>query len=296
MTNIEFVNKLLEIRNNYKTYYATGTFGQCATDSFINSKAKQYPKQYTAAKVSKLKSLPDSTRLFDCVGLIKGVLWGFPNMVYTSNGVPDLNDSGMYNVCRDKSKDFSKIEIGELLHMNGHVGVYIGDGKAIECTAAWDSNVMITAVQNIGTIAGLNARTWTEHGKLPYITYASSQAKNEEPASNNTNVTEYKVKSGDTLNGIAKKFNVSVDEIVKANNIKNKNMIYVGQILKIPAKTTTASKQEIKTESPSTYTVKKGQTLSGIGKEVGMNWKDIAKLNNIKFPYIIRVGQVLRLK
>ncbi|WP_243132198.1 LysM peptidoglycan-binding domain-containing protein [[Clostridium] dakarense] len=41
------------------------------------------------------------------------------------------------------------------------------------------------------------------------------------------------VKSGDTLSGIAKKFNVTVDELVILNDIPNPNLIYPGQVLKI---------------------------------------------------------------
>lgn len=43
----------------------------------------------------------------------------------------------------------------------------------------------------------------------------------------------YTVKSGDTLSEIALKYNTTVDNLVKLNNIKNKNLIYVGQVLKI---------------------------------------------------------------
>lgn len=43
----------------------------------------------------------------------------------------------------------------------------------------------------------------------------------------------YTVKNGDTLSGIAKKYKTTVDALVKKNNIKNKNLIYVGQVLKI---------------------------------------------------------------
>lgn len=44
-----------------------------------------------------------------------------------------------------------------------------------------------------------------------------------------------------------------------------------------------------------TYTVVSGDTLSRIGTKTGFRWQDIAKLNNISYPYTIRVGQVLKL-
>lgn len=44
---------------------------------------------------------------------------------------------------------------------------------------------------------------------------------------------QYTVQSGDTLSEIAVKYETTVDELVKLNNIKNKNLIYVGQVLKI---------------------------------------------------------------
>lgn len=43
----------------------------------------------------------------------------------------------------------------------------------------------------------------------------------------------YTVKHGDTLSGIAQKYNTTVDELVRLNGIKNKNLIYIGQVLKV---------------------------------------------------------------
>jgi hypothetical protein len=83
----------------------------------------------------------------------------------------------MINVCSGVSKDFSNIEVGEVVWMKGHIGVYIGDGLAVECTPKWENKVQITAVGNIGKKTGYNTRTWTKHGKLPYISYES---KNDE--------------------------------------------------------------------------------------------------------------------
>ena len=170
MKSTEFAKKCEEVLK-YKTVYASGTFGQKALPSIIDAKAKQYPKWYTKDRIAYLKSLPDDTRMFDCCGLIKAVCWGFPNTVYGSNGCPDKNDQGLWDMCKDKSQSFSNIQVGEMLWMKGHVGVYLGNGKGIECTPSWKNGVQITAVAKMGAISGLHSRSWAGHGKLPFIDY-----------------------------------------------------------------------------------------------------------------------------
>ena len=191
MTNVEFVNKLLEV-TKYKTKYAKGTFGQNATNSFIDQKARQYPEWYSASRVNSLKALPDDTKLFDCVGLIKGVMWGFPNMVYTSNGVKDYSDQSIYDASTDKSTNFANLQVGELLWIKGHVGVAIGDYKAIECTNAWTGTVQITGIGNFNrSFPGLNVRKWTAHAKLPFITYVDTTSNApQSPVSNENNSSD----------------------------------------------------------------------------------------------------------
>lgn len=56
---------------------------------------------------------------------------------------------------------------------------------------------------------------------------------NELLGANKSTVRTYTVKKGDTLSGIAKKYNTTVDSLVKKNNIKNRNLIYTGQVLKV---------------------------------------------------------------
>lgn len=53
---------------------------------------------------------------------------------------------------------------------------------------------------------------------------------------------------------------------------------------------------EVYSKKSEYYTVVKGDTLSKIGAKLGVKWQDIAKLNNIKSPYTIYVGQKLRIK
>lgn len=69
---------------------------------------------------------------------------------------------------------------------------------------------------------------------------------------------------------------------------------YVGIAIKTSVSTPTTSSPTV-TVSANTYVVQKGDTLSKIGSKTGVAWKTIAEINGIKFPYIIKVGQVLKL-
>ncbi|WP_258533694.1 LysM peptidoglycan-binding domain-containing protein [Xanthomonas oryzae] len=61
----------------------------------------------------------------------------------------------------------------------------------------------------------------------------------------------YKIKSGDSLDSIARQHGTSVEEISKLNNIKNPNIIRTGQQLKMPNKKAwSLASQETKPQSP----------------------------------------------
>lgn len=173
----EFVKKLKDIATNYKTLYVMGCFGAPMTSANKKRYIDHHTYNQQAARVKCINSASSDTFGFDCVNLIKAVLWGwngdlkktYGGAKYKANGVPDTNADGMIKLCSDVTTDFSKIEVGEAVWCSGHIGVYIGDGLAVECTPAWKNKVQITACNC--KKAGYNTRNWKKHGKLPYIEY-----------------------------------------------------------------------------------------------------------------------------
>ncbi|MBO4536523.1 MAG: LysM peptidoglycan-binding domain-containing protein [Bacteroidales bacterium] len=123
----------------------------------------------------------------------------------------------------------------------------------------------------------------------------------------------HKVRSGETLSSIASKHRTTVANIKRWNNLKG-NTIHVGQRLYIygpagkPSTSTTASAKNTgssassgkssgqTTAATSTYTVKKGDTLSGIAKKTGVSLNTIYKLNGMNAKSKIYPGMKIRTK
>lgn len=194
--NYQLMAKAYEILRHYNTCYLYGGIGQIVTQSVVNAKAKQYPSFYTSARKANYTQYINSSKRywgFDCVNLYKSILWGwsgdasksFGGAKYASNGVPDASADGLFSYCTNKSSTgWDKMQVGEALWMSGHFGLYVGDGKCIECSPRWNriglgsswgeewNGVMLTAVLNCSNHpTGIHGRTWTKHGKLPYIQY-----------------------------------------------------------------------------------------------------------------------------
>src|SRR5699024_6150638 len=146
---------------------------------------------------------------------------------------------------------------------------------------------------------------YTEHGRLPgysgnldlnrilsdkpleFFTDGKASKKKpttpaKQPTSKPSTSSTYKVQSGDTLSGIAAKFGTTTKALQNLNGITNANKIYAGQVLKVKG-----------TAKTSTYTVKSGDTLSGIASKYGTTTKALQNLNGITNPNLIYAGQKL---
>lgn len=140
-------------------------------------------------------------------------------------------------------------------------------------------------------------------GKQPII-----NNKNDYNYSNSGNADSsngyYTVQSGDTLSGIALKFSTTSSKLAQLNSISNPNLIYVGQRLLVNQSSSSNSSSSSQSSSATTnteasaasYTVKSGDTLSGIASQYNTTVNQIVSLNQLSNPNLIYVGQVLKLK
>jgi LysM repeat protein len=157
-------------------------------------------------------------------------------------------------------------------------------------------------VQSGDTLSGIGAKTGTDWRAIAQLNNISSpftiypnevlhlpggQAAPQAAPAGAT--VRYTVQSGDTLSAIGAKFGVSYLEIARINGIADPNKINAGQVLVISGGNTQPA------SGRATYTVVSGDTLSGIGAKEGVDWRNIASLNNIAAPFVIFPGQELKL-
>ncbi|GAI85187.1 unnamed protein product, partial [marine sediment metagenome] len=116
-----------------------------------------------------------------------------------------------------------------------------------------------------------------------------SQPENAEPI-------VYTVEAGDNLWNISRKYGVSVEVIISVNNLKDKDLLSLGQKLEIPAIGGGVSSSNQKQEPTIiTYTVVKGDTLWSISQRYDVKMTSIISVNNLKEISRLSIGQKLKL-
>ncbi len=106
--------------------------------------------------------------------------------------------------------------------------------------------------------------------------------------------TPYKVQTGDTLYSIAWMYDADVKTLAEQNAINPPYNIFVGQTIRYALPTQISPASEIK-PSYTSHKVVSGDTLLVLARQNGMSLSQLAKLNNIKSPYDVRIGQVIRI-
>lgn len=154
--------------------YMWGEFGREITVSRIEAAAKQYPGHYSAERVAYLKTLVGKGYIgSDCVGMIKSYYWGgVGNVKYVA--ATDKSAGMMLNAAKVKG-DIGSIpeRPGVCVWMEGHIGVYVGNGEVVECTLGTFGDGFVQTK--------LSARKWLKWLECPYISYKAVPEPVEPP-------------------------------------------------------------------------------------------------------------------
>ena len=111
--------------------YWYGTCCYPCSESLLNAKSKQYPSHYTPDRLARYKEdIAQGLECADCVGLIKGYLWANGG---SRSQYPDRSADGLFSDCIQTGAIHTLPDIpGLLIWRKGHIGIYIGDGMAVQ--------------------------------------------------------------------------------------------------------------------------------------------------------------------
>ena len=240
----------------------------------------------------------------DCVNLYKALLNGYDVNVtatgyFQSNlsNTGDCTEWGLLQQCSDVSGDFRKLKAGEprLLYMSGHIGGYIGEEvnrnghiyNVIECTTSWGGGIIYSYVDADGwrlqfkgasrTKRGNGSdNRWTSHGKMtPWVNYVTPTPQPSPDKTIDELATEV----------IQGKWGNEPE--------RSKRLTEAGY----DARAVQDRVNEMLAPSKEYYTVKKGDTFSGIAKKYKVTQKKLKELNpQIKDINRIYAGQKIRIK
>jgi membrane-bound lytic murein transglycosylase D len=101
---------------------------------------------------------------------------------------------------------------------------------------------------------------------------------------------KHKVRKGDTLYALAKKYSLPVDALAEANGLSLRKKLSVGRVLTIPAD---PRKEPKRAKTEQTYTVARGDTLETISRKFGTTVEDMIRTNDLKDPEMIQPKTVL---
>lgn len=159
---------------------------------------------------------------------------------------------------------------------NGNIYYVVKSGDTLSHIALW-YNTTVEELVKLNNIQNPN---------LIYVGQRILILASDEP--NKEKEITYTVRRGDSLWKIANRYGVNVNSLVSLNNIQNPNLIYPGQQIRVMVSSNN-------NQSKLYYRVRRGDSLWRIARRYRTTVNNLVKLNNIKNPNLIYIGQILRI-
>ena len=217
-----------------------------------------------------------------------GVPYKAPNGLITNTYVVQKGDT-LYSIAnklgttvselkKENNLTSNTLQIGEVLRIptkeiyEGEENVYIVQKGDTLYSVAMANNTTVDELKRINNLTS-NILSTGQLLKIPSALLPEST---------------YIVKKGDSLYSIANKYNTTVDELKRINNLTS-NILSIGQVLKLPSDKVSDVEKE---ENTISYTVQKGDSLYSIARKYSTTIDKIKDLNNLT-TNLLSIGQVL---
>ncbi len=209
-----------------------------------------------------------------------------PRFLATLYIIENRDRYGMSDIEPDQPSDYEAVEIARQVHLK-HVAQSIGvsedDMSALNPELRYKIAPPDTYLLKVPT--GTGAELMAKLDSIP-------ESKPPTRA-----VVYHRVRHGETLSTIARKYRVKVTSIMRANNMRRSNYIVAGRLLKIPTSGTKfqeARAADARVSTASTHKVVRGDNLWKIAQRYNTTTGKIKEINNLSSTTLY-TGQVLKL-
>jgi len=215
----------------------------------------------------------------------------------------------------------SKMSLADLAALNQistNTGLRIGQtlkipaGSTIPDSYTVQSGDTLTAIANrynlsleqIATLNGISRTAGLRTGQRLKLSGAPVSVEESKASTTAANSDIHIVKSGETLNSIARKYHLQLNYLAALNDLPRTAALRIGQRLKIEGDLDSSSNRAAESAAVSsastgkateTYTVKAGESLNAIASRTGISVAELAALNGLSPRAGLRVGQILQL-
>ncbi|WP_298736169.1 LysM peptidoglycan-binding domain-containing protein [uncultured Psychrobacter sp.] len=164
----------------------------------------------------------------------------------------------------------------------------------------------VSAAQVAAVNSSFDERARLQRGQTIKVPVSASQVDNKL----NDKPISYKIRSGDTLIGVANRYKIGVSDLAAANNLSTNSNLILGRSLTIPAagsrstaKSATSTSSTTSTSTTSTgkkldntenYKVQSGDGLIALARRFGVSVSDLAATNNLSTKAQLQRGQTLK--
>jgi len=164
----------------------------------------------------------------------------------------------------------------------------------------------VSAAQVAAVNSSFDERARLQRGQTIKVPVSASQVDNKL----NDKPISYKIRSGDTLIGVANRYKIGVSDLAAANNLSTNSNLILGRSLTIPAAgnrstatSATSTSSAASTSTTSTgkkldntenYKVQSGDGLIALARRFGVSVSDLAATNNLSTKAQLQRGQTLK--
>ncbi|MBC2694732.1 MAG: LysM peptidoglycan-binding domain-containing protein [Desulfobacteraceae bacterium] len=207
-----------------------------------------------------------------------------PRFLATLHIIKNLEKYGLDSIKTVSPFEYESISVSKQAHLND-IAKNIGTPEKIlkELNPELRYNILPSDQYSLRIPPGKGEVLLSKLNKIPICSPPKSKR-----------IVYHKVRPGETLSTIARRYRTSVKSIARANNIRKNNLIVAGKKLKIPQRGAVYRVREPKYKHTSKYIVKRGDSLWIIARRFDTTTKKLQKLNNLLNTHL-HIGQMLKI-